>query len=250
MSAGLLNLKKNKGAFTASMCGGVLYYAPDITAMNPTFKQVYDSGPCTGASVFKITKDDKFLLMPVAGIQSPGDPVYNRDYQREHSRRVIVLDIRPLTAKRASPILCGPPSVINDPNTGFTIGMSGRNNGAPDCPKEVATLYVDSNLNFSTNGGPHSLQLDENGKRFSFSNYFVDLEGLGLPGTGTAGDLKVFMANFNKQNGAAAIDTRFKDELTGEVGVNFNRPVTYKWPGDRGNAGAAKPHAMIFVESD
>ena len=36
---------------------------------------------------------------------------------------------------------------------------------------------------------------------------------------------------------------------TGEVGINFNRSVNYTWPGARGKAGAAKPHAMIFVGS-
>lgn len=248
MAAGLLHKKKHKGAFTASMCGGVLFYASDITSANPQFKQVFDAGPCTGASVFKITKNDRFLLIPVAGIQSPGDPLYNRDYPGEHSRRVIVLDIRPLTRKGNAPIDCGAPSVINDPVTGFTTSFVGHNNGASDCPVQVANLNVDSALNFSTHGGPHSLQFDEQERRFSFSNYFVDLQSFGLPGTGTAGDLKVFMARFNDSNGHAAIDTAFRDELTAETGVNFARPLTYDWPGARGHAGAAKPHAMIFVD--
>ena len=76
----------------------------------------------------------------------------------------------------------------------------------------------------------------------------MDLHSFGLPGTGTSGDLKVYLANFNKHNGSVGLDTQFKDELTGEVGVNFNRPKTYIWPGARGKAGAAKPHAMIFVK--
>jgi DNA-binding transcriptional LysR family regulator len=76
-------------AATASMCGGTLYYTPDITVANPVFQEVYDFGPCTGASVFTLTPDDRFLIMPIAGIQSPGDPVYDRDYSGEHSRRVV-----------------------------------------------------------------------------------------------------------------------------------------------------------------
>lgn len=249
MSAGLLNKENHKGAFTASMCGGSLFYTSDITGSAPTFKQVYDAGPCTGASVFKISKNDRFILMPVAGIQAPGDPIFDRDYTGEHARRVVILDIRPLTKKGTGPIDCGPPSVINDPVTGYTTGFVGHNNGAKDCPVEVANLNVDSALNFSEHGGPHSLQMEDGEKRFSFSNYFVDLHSFGLPGTGTSGDLKVYIANFNKKNGKAALDTQFKDELTGEVGVNFNRPTTYTWPGARGKAGAAKPHAMIFVKA-
>ena len=247
MSAGLLNRKQHKGAFTASMCGGVLFYSSDITASAPVFKEVYDAGPCTGASVFKISKNDHFILMPIAGIQAPGDPIYDRDYAGEHARRVVILDIRPLTKKGTGPIDCGPPTVTNDPVTGYTTGFTGHNNGAADCPVEVANLNVDSALNFSEHGGPHSLQMEDGENRFSFSDYFVDLQSFGLPGTGTSGDLKVYIANFNKHNGKAALDTQFKDELTGEVGVNFNRPSSYTWPGARGQAGAAKPHAMIFV---
>ena len=76
----------------------------------------------------------------------------------------------------------------------------------------------------------------------------MDLHSFGLPGTGTTGDLKVYIADFNRRNGKAAIDIQFRDELTGETGVNFNRSVNYSWPGARGKAGAAKPHAMIFVK--
>ena len=248
MAAGLLNREKNKGAFTASMCGGALFYTSDITSSAPAFKQVYDAGPCTGASVFKISKNDRFILMPIAGIQAPGDSLYNRDYVGEHARRVLILDIRPLTKKGTGTIDCGPPQVTNDPVTGFTTGFVGHNNGAADCPVQVASLNVDSALNFSEHGGPHSLQMEDGEKRFSFSNYFVDLHSFGLPGTGTSGDLKIYLADFNKHNGKAAIDIQFRDELTGEIGVNFNRPVNYSWPGARGKAGAAKPHAMIFVK--
>lgn len=249
MSASLLKLKENKGAFTASMCGGALYYTPDITAENPAFREVYDSGPCTGQAVFKITEDDKFLIMPIAGNQSPGDSIFNRDYLGEHSRRVVVLDIRPLIAKGSDPILCGPPSATNNPMTGYTTKISGHNNGAQDCPVEVAKLNVDSELNFWTRGGPHFIQLDNNGKRFAFSNYFVDLKNFGFPGTGMGGDLKIFIADFDKANGTSTIDERFKDELTGTIGVDFNRPTTYAWPGTRSHSGSAKPHAMIFVKS-
>ena len=249
MSAGLLHQKKNKGAFVSTMFGGVLYYTPDITAKEPIFKAVYDVGPNSGPGYFDISHDDKFLVLPISGMQSPGDPVYNRDYPNEHSRRVIVLDIQPLTAKGSNPILCSSPSVTNDPKTGFTTGTSGRNNGAPDCPKEVSIVNVDSDLNFSTHGGPHALDFDhENMNRFAFSNYFVTLDSFRLPGTPTGGDSKVYIANFNQETGAASIDTNFKYELTGEVGVNFNRPVTYKWPGERGNAGSAKPHGLMFIK--
>lgn len=248
MSFSMLNGTKNKGAFTASMCGGVLYYTPDVTVANPQFKEVYDAGPCTGASVFTITPNDHFMIMPVAGIQSPGDPVFNRDYPGEHSRRVLVLDIRPLLKKGSGPIACGPPTVTNDPITGLTTGILGNhhNNGASDCPIEISNINVDSALNFSTHGGPHVLALDATRKLFAWSDYFVDLNNFGLPGTGSGGDLKIYMANMDKDTGVSALDNKFKDELTGEVGVNFNRPIVYNWP-NRGFTGTGKPHEMIFA---
>lgn len=249
MSLGLLHQRRNKGAFTASMCGGALFYTSDITAPNPVFTQVYDAGPCTGMSLLEITEDDHFLILPVSGIQSPGDPVFNRDYPGEHSRRVIVLDILSLTLGRSRPIRCGPPPVINDPNTGLTVGFSGHNNGASDCPREVANLNMDSTLNFLTHGGPHEVKLNEENTQLAVVDYFVDLTNFGLPGTGSVGDLKIYIAKFDKRTGKLALDTNFRDELTHELGVNFNRPTTYNWPGGRGNAGSAKPHDIIFVST-
>lgn len=250
MQARLLHQPGNKGAFAASMSGGVVYYTPDITAPNPQFVEVYDVGPCTGAADFWITENDNFLVLPISGMESPGDPLYNRDYPGEHSRRLIVLDIRPLLRKGSGKIQCNAPSVINDRTTGFTTKLLGHNNKAQDCPTEVPNFFnVDSALNFSQHGGPHWVQLNGSETRLAFSDYFADLQSFGLPGTGMVGDLKVYSANFDKRIGKAALDRRFKDELTGEVGINFARPVTYKWAGARGKAGAAKPHGMVFVKA-
>jgi hypothetical protein len=89
----------SKGAFVASMCGGSIFYSPNITVKKPKFRLVYDFGTCTGASVFTITQDDGFLFLPLSGIQVVGDPTHDRDYQGEHDRRIAVLDIRKLLRK-------------------------------------------------------------------------------------------------------------------------------------------------------
>jgi hypothetical protein len=89
----------SKGAFVASMCGGSIFYSPNITVKKPKFRLVYDFGTCTGASVFTLTQDDKFMFLPLAGIQVKGDPTHDRDYQGEHDRRIAVLDIRRLLSK-------------------------------------------------------------------------------------------------------------------------------------------------------
>jgi hypothetical protein len=77
MAVGLTHT--HKGAFVASMCGGAIFYTPDVTAAQPTFIEVYDFGPCTGASVFTITPNDRLLIVPVAGLESPGGPTFDRD---------------------------------------------------------------------------------------------------------------------------------------------------------------------------
>jgi hypothetical protein len=163
----------HKGAFTASMCGGVLFYSPDITikgnetnvfgGKGPYWRPVYDVGPCTGVSYFSITDDDRFLILPISGIESPksidaaGSIDFDRDYPREHSRRLLTVDIRPLLAKglantNETKIACDYPeadaSRVANTSLGIAAkrkdksgGVSGRfnvlhhNNEALDCPR-------------------------------------------------------------------------------------------------------------------
>lgn len=170
---GSANYIPHDGAFSASMCGGVLYYSPDITlkgnevniygGLGPYWRAVYDVGPCTGVSYFSLTDDDRFLIQPVSGIESPAsiDPAgsadFDRDYPREHSRRLLTVDVRPLLAKgkgntEATKIQCDfPPANPSRPaNTSLGLpatradlsgGVSGKfnilkhNNEASDCPR-------------------------------------------------------------------------------------------------------------------
>ena len=63
--------------------------------------------------MFTITPDDRYLLQPIQGTWSPGDPVFNRDYPGEHSRRVIALDIQKLLAA-GDEVECAAPPVKTD----------------------------------------------------------------------------------------------------------------------------------------
>lgn len=245
MAVSLLHKPTHKGAFVASMSGGVLFYAPDVTVPHPVFTEVYDFGPSTGASVFTIDRDDRYLILSVAGMRSPGDPKFNRDYPGEHSRRVVVLDIRRLLAAGTT-LQCGPPQVRNG-SDGFTTKLLGRNNRASDCPVEVGKVVVDSQKNYETHGGPHFVVLEKGDQRIAFSNYFVDLQAFGLPGTGSGGDDKVCIAKLGG-SGKLTLDTQFRDELTGAPCVDFDRPTSYAWP-RRGQTGNAKPHALAFIHT-
>jgi len=221
MSVGLLHSKNHRGAFTASMCGGTLFYSPDVTVDNPVFTEVYDFGGCTGASIFAITQDDHHLIIPISGIRAPGDE--EGFDPKENARRIVQLDITPLLA------------------AGNSVRCSGTNLIAPDCPRLISELNADSELNFSTHGGPHVLAMDSGDRRLGFVNYFVDLTpGFGLPGTGSGGDHRVYIVN--RVGDKLILDTTFRDENDHQVGVNFNRD---RWP--HGETGHAKPHGLIFV---
>jgi hypothetical protein len=189
-SEGSPNYVPHDGAFAASMCGGVLYYSPDITlrgdqaniygGQGPYWRAVYDVGPCTGVSYFTITDDDRFLIQPVSGIESPpaidpaGSADFDRDYPRQHSRRLLTIDVRPLLAKgrgdtEATKIQCDfpPPNPSRAANTSLGLkasradlsgGVSGKfnvlkhNNEADDCPRVRGAIGQ-----FET--GPHGVGL-------------------------------------------------------------------------------------------
>lgn len=221
MMVRLLNKPGHKGAFTASMNGGALYYCPDIAAKEPVFTQVYDFGAGAGVSVFSITDDDKYLILPISGIKSPEDEGFD---PKSHARRIVQLDITGLL----------------EAGKGFKCSPSRPD--SPDCPRLASELNADSDLNFSTRGGPHVLALEPGGARLAYVNYFVDLNhGFGLPGTGSCGDHRLFMVK--RIGEGLQIDTSFKDEFDGRPGVNFNRA---KW--SHGETGNAKPHGLVFLE--
>ena len=91
---------------------------------------------------------------------------------------------------------------------------------------------------------------DHETRRVAISNYFVQLTPFTLPGLHEDGDHRVCMARLT-QTGQLVPDRAFKDELNlTEPGcIAMDRPASYRWP-NRGRTGAAKPHAMAFVNFD
>src|SRR6201987_5746546 len=254
MTVALTHLHEHKGVFATTMGGGAIWYAPDATAAEPEFRLIYRIGPGASAPVFFVTPDDRFLVQPIQGVLSPGDPppagltvaAYNRDYDGEHSRRVIVLDIQKLL-RAGTLVKCDAPPVITDAN-GIIQRIKARNNGAEDCPTVTGTLNLDSPENFATHSGPHFVAFDHETRRVAASDYFVQLTPFDLPGLHEAGDDRVCVARLT-QTGQLVLDTAFKDELTGRPCIAMDRPASYQWP-NRGRTGAAKPHAMAFINVD
>ena len=159
MTVALTHLHEHKGVFASTMGGGSIWYAPDATAAEIEFRMIYRIGPGASAPVFFVTPDDRFLVQPIQGVVSEGDTppigpsVYNRDYDDEHSRRVIVLDIQKLL-RAGTLVKCDAPPVVTDAS-GTITKITARNNGAADCPRVAGTLNLGSQANFETHSGPH-----------------------------------------------------------------------------------------------
>jgi hypothetical protein len=245
METTVTNLPEHRGAFAETMCGGAIYYTPDLTAADPQWREVFDDstaarrldptgselGGCDGGGWVQTSLDDRYLYHAVTGRQ----PGTNGPGDAGSPKMVYTLDIRALLASGGAPS-CR----IDTPDEVYDGGNEA------DCPTVASVLEVDD----PTSGGPHWGTLDNftrggdgyfhettDVRRISYADYFVARTGLD-------GDHRVCMVDV----GAGAqltLDTAFRDEQTGTPCVDFDRTV---WP--HGAAGGAKPHSQLFVVAD
>jgi hypothetical protein len=245
MEVTVTNKVGHKGAFAESMCGGVIYYTPDITAAQPVWREVFDDttaagvinptvtegGGCDGGGWVQTSPDDHYLYHAVIG----RGPTSLGPDDTGSAKMVYSLDISKLVASGNSPA-CN----INTINQVYSGGT------AADCPKLVSVLPISDN----SSGGPHwgapdnfvrnkdgSFSETQQWNRFAVSNYFVAR-------TGVDGNHKVCMVDVSSA-GKLTLDTSFRDENEGTPCVDFNRTV---WP--HGSYGDAKPHSELFVVAD
>ncbi|HWP65645.1 MAG TPA: hypothetical protein VNO26_07020 [Candidatus Limnocylindria bacterium] len=85
--------------------------------------------------------------------------------------------------------------------------------------------------------GPSALAMSADGGKVAVANYTLEVRSHRLDG-----DRRVHMLRFDEETGAFALDERFRDEASGEVGVSFDRE---EWP--HGATGPARPHGVLFV---
>ncbi len=287
------NGEQHKGGFVASMCGGTLFYIEDMTTwqngQTPNIHAVYDTGPCTGVSVFFLTQDDSYIIAPISGIIAPGQPLYNRDYPFEHSRRVVAWDVRPLVKDFGPPgIQCDYPSastVTYSSAQGYAHRFDGsatttfaaaRNNGAKDCPVIADRVILDNLDNLLGAGGPHFTLPNRTDRRVVSSLYFFDLKEFALPqpvgklpGSGSIGDDRVCMFKFNKRLNKGIGKARLRSDRSfglftdvpswGDQGQRYGPHFYFTYfdgcvDFDRkswphGNTGHGTPHGMAWWES-
>jgi hypothetical protein len=245
METTVTNQPGHKGAFVTSMQGGGVFYTPDITVPNPKWRLVYqdeqaakqldpkngDAHGENGAWV-QTSQDDTTLYHSLQG-RSPGRL---SDSDPGSTGGVYSLDTSKLVAEGGN-VKCS----IDTPEEAAHGGNE------PDCPKLKSTAPINPG---KPAGGPHWGALDNfrigsdgyyhetpYASRMAVSNYFVARTGLD-------GDHRVNMVDIGP-GGKLSVDKSFRDENTGQVGVNFNRKV---WP--HGAFGNAKPHASLFVVAD
>jgi hypothetical protein len=259
-----------KGFFSESMCGGAIFYTPDITntGSNP-WHEVFDSsaavfspkaassysgqvpngGPnsqiseaagCDGGTWVNVTNDNRFVLHGVTGRYTNQD-----DFADSGTPKMLyAIDVQKLLAA-GSTYNCN----INNIHAVMDPTMGGA-----DCPTVAGVATV----NDTSTGGPHwgsfdnftlgTVALPKPGggtfmdthavTRLAFANYFVAR-------TGVDGNHKLCMLNMDPVSGNLAYDNAFIDETLGTPCVTFNRR---DWPGG-GTKGYYKPHAMLFVEN-
>lgn len=246
METTVTNQHRHKGAFASTMAGGAVYYSPDITVKTPRWQEVFDdttayrtfdktgllTGSNSGGSWLQTSLDDKYLFHAVMG----SDPRVPRDL---NSGMLYVLDIQKLLASGAR-AKCHIDQVEEVSNGGDEA----------DCPALMGVVPIKDSVSPIVGVGPHWGAIDHFTKagpgkytdtthisRVATSDYFVAQSGID-------GDHRICMINI-AANGTPSLDETFKDEVTGQPCVNFNRNV---WP--HGATGYAQPHGLLFAVAD
>jgi hypothetical protein len=244
METTVTNRPGHKGAFAQSMQGGAVYYAPDITAAHPQWREVLDDwagdkmlqpgggvGAGDNAGWIQTSPDDKTVYHAIVGRQKgtlgPSDP--------GTTGGVLAIDVEKLV-NAGDHAQC----VIN------TVEEARNGGRESDCPRIRSVAAINPG---TPAGGPHWGALDnftighdgyyhetDQPSRIATSNYFVARTGLD-------GDHKVCIIDID--HGKMHVDRAFRDEITGQECVSFNRK---NWP--HGAFGFAKPHAILFVTAD
>lgn len=131
----------------------------------------------------------------------------------------------------------------------YVVALTGRSRVAsldlsdPWRPRQVSSVRLDQDPldpRRARSGGPHRLAMSADGTRVAVSDYTID-----VPGYVRDGDHRVYLLRLDPATGTLRIDTAFRDELTGEVGVDFNRT---RWP--HGESGAARPAGLLFASAE
>jgi hypothetical protein len=92
---------------------------------------------------------------------------------------------------------------------------------------------------------PHWISFEPGGRRVVLTSSTVeDDAGLAEETLMGATRTKILLVDIDPETGEMSFDERFRDHVTGQIGVDFNRA---SWP--HGETGPAKPHGAVFSRS-
>lgn len=249
----------SKGAFFGSMCGGGVFFVPDLTkakgdfsnqivqvwndglsiVQTPEGRKYDEPGGCAGGAWHQVSPNNRILFRAVQG-RNPGSDNY---FDQGAAKIVYDIDISPVIESAADgKVDCDLSRGIHNGKldlTGIRLwNKLAQGETVADCPRFISALPVAD----VTTGGPHWGALDNHTVdqwgtpwRLQFSDYFVSR-------TGVDGDHRLYSVNITP-SGKLSYDDSFRDEKTGGLGVNFNRR---NWPGSP-DAGFYKPHSQLWV---
>jgi hypothetical protein len=250
---------ESKGIFAGSMCGGGIFFVPDVTkakgdfssqivqvwndglsiVQTPEGKDVDEPGGCAGGAWHQVAPNNRILFRAVQG----RNPASDNYFDKGQSKLVYDVDISPLIrSAQDGQVDCDLSRGIHSGGLNLTgiqlFNKLAQGQHVADCPFLISALHVDD----ITSGGPHwgaldNHTIDQNGVpwRLTFSDYFVSR-------TGVDGDHRFYNVDVSPE-GKLSYNDAFRDEKTGSLGVNFNRR---DWPGSP-DAGFYKPHSEIWV---
>ena len=257
----------SNAAFAGAMCGGGVFFTSDLTKLKGDsthqWHQVWDdgialvaarhgdiddwaadSGGCEGGAWMQVSRNNRWLMRAVGGDAPNQDNLYSKG---QPNKILYNIDVQALVRNaRNGHVQCDLARGIDTDNDGKidiapadAVKRLANGEQVADCPHLLSTLPVDDN----TTGGPHwgaidnhSLTADGFPTRLLFSDYFVARSGVD-------GNHRLYLADIDPKTGELSYDTAWRDENTGQRGVNFNRP---DWPNNPG-IGYYKPHSMIWA---
>lgn len=249
----------SKGVFNGSMCGGGVFFTPDITkakgdfsgqvvqvwndglsqVLSPEGKDVDEPGGCAGGAWHQVAPNNRILFRAVQG----RNPASDNYFDEGQVKMIYDIDISSLVkSAQDGTVDCDLSRGIHKDGFDLTgiqlFNKLAKREKVADCPTLISVLPVKD----ITSGGPHwgaldNHSIDQNGvpTRMTFSDYFVSR-------TGVDGDHRFYTADIDP-SGKLSYDENFRDEKNGSLGVNFNRR---NWPGNP-DAGFYKPHSEIWV---
>ena len=245
----------SKGMFSGSMCGGGIFFLPDVTNVQPDsssqWKQVWDDGmaeiqvdgprhpwcrpvpgyepgACAGGAWHQVSPDNRFMFRAVGG-RNPGS---TNTYDNGTPKMIYVINIEKLVASAADG------DVDCSIDSGRELGQ-GHGDEA-DCPTLAGVLTVDDN----TTGGPHWAALDN----FNFTpSRCADPDDV----------LRLLRRpdRLRRQppllHGQRRPEQPVRSATTRRSGTRTPVPSASTstgrdWPGHK-DAGFYKPHSMVFV---